>query len=91
MKPYLVIIFILISGCNDVKNQRAIHKSESKQPEPKQLSYSEILTAHIDSIKNEKDTIFLGFILGSSKPQVKKHLKPINRRRKDFRKTNSCF
>ena len=72
MKNYLIIILIVLSACSDSKSKKI-----NQKPDPKPLSYSEVLTAHIDSIKNEKDTIFLGFILGSSKSQVSKHLKQL--------------
>jgi hypothetical protein len=91
MKNYLLIIFILLSGCNDVKNQRTTQRPEPKVPEPKPLNYSEMVTAHIDSITNEKDTIFLGFILGSSKAQVKKHLSQLIREGKTSEKQTLIF
>lgn len=66
---YFTFLVILLSSCvNNIKKNEVI-KSESKP-----LTYTEILRAHIDSIKSDKDTTFLGFILESSKKDVMKHL-----------------
>jgi len=68
----LIVIVILPFSC---QSEKAAQTQKEKDDAPaKKFTYNEKLKEHLTTIKDKKDTVFLGFVLGSSRAQVRNHL-----------------
>lgn len=86
MKYLPLIAIVFFASCLNIPVTNFAAKAEQKP-----LTYEDILKAHVDSIKRDNDTTFLGFVLGSSKEQTVKHLKQLMRESKTFKSESKDF